>query len=263
MKRAVNQQGGYGADEISGSRRLIFGRRPVIEAMRAGRSIDRLYSLLNAEKPGDLHEIVARARERTIEVELVPKHVINRLAGGSNHQGVVAVLEEFPYSALFDILPDRIDTPSILLALDSIQDPHNFGSLTRTAEAIGIDGVLVPKHRSVGVTPGAVRASAGAVEHLKVARVTNLPRSLRKLKTSGYWIVGLNEAGEHLYDEVDYADRIVMVVGSEGRGLSQVVSRECDMVVRLPMAGRVRSLNAAVAGSIVLYQLFRKKKRHR
>ena len=227
--------------------------------MRAGRTIDWLYASLAADKPGDLREIVVEARKRLIDVQQVPKHVLNRLAGGSNHQGVVAVLDEFPFSDLFEIVPAGQGKSSILLALDSIQDPQNFGSLTRTAEAIGVDGVVIPRHRNVAVTPGAVRASAGAIEHLKVARVTNLARSLRQLKESGYWVVGLSEAGEQVYDRLDYAERVVVVIGSEGKGLSPVVSRECDFLVRVPMAGRIGSLNAAVAGSIVLYHLFRQR----
>lgn len=243
--------------EISPSKRVVFGRRPVAETIRAGRLIDWLYVSLAADKPGDLRELVVDARKRLIDVQQVPKHVLNRLAGGSNHQGVVAVLDEFPYCDLFDLVPAGKGNSSLLLALDSVQDPQNFGSLVRTAEAVGIDGVVIPKHRNVGVTPGAVRASAGAIEHLKVARVTNLARSLRQLKESGYWIVGLSEAGKQVYDRIEYPERVVVVIGSEGSGLSQVVSRECDFLVRVPMAGRIRSLNAAVAGSIVLYHLFR------
>ena len=257
--RPHDRTGTSNAIEIPSSKRVIFSRRPVIEAMRAGRSIDWLYVSLTADKSGDLREIVVEARKRLIEVEQVPKHVLNRLAGGSNHQGVVAVLDEFPYCDLLEIVPAHPDSPSILLALDSIQDPQNFGSLTRTAEAIGVDGVVIPKHRNVAVTPGAVRASAGAVEHLKVARVTNLARSLRQLKESGYWVVGLSEAGEQIYDRFDYPKRVVTVIGSEGSGLSSVISRECDFLVRVPMAGRIGSLNAAVAGSIVLYHLFRQR----
>ena len=256
---AVDRTGGSNSIEIPPSKRVISGRRPVAEAMRAGRSVDWLYVSLVADKPGDLREIIVEARKHLIDVEQVPKHVLNRLAGGSNHQGVVAVLDEFPYCDLFDIVPARSDRSSILLALDSVQDPHNFGSLTRTAEAIGVDGVIIPKHRNVAVTPGAVRASAGAIEHLKVARVTNLARSLRQLKESGYWVVGLSEAGEQVYDRVDYPKRVVTVIGSEGSGLSPVISRECDFLVRVPMAGRIASLNAAVAGSIVLYHLFRQR----
>lgn len=255
--RPADRAGESNRIEISPSKRVVFGRRPVVETIRAGRSIDWLYVSPAADKPGDLREIVVEARKRLIDVEQLPKHVLNRLAGGSNHQGVVAVLDEFPYCDLFDIVPAGQGEPSILLALDSIQDPHNFGSLTRTAEAIGIDGVVIPKHRNVAVTPGAVRASAGAVEHLKVARVTNLARSLRQLKESGYWIIGLSEAGDQVYDRIKYPERVVMVIGSEGSGLSPVISRECDFLVRVPMAGRIRSLNAAVAGSIVLYHLFR------
>lgn len=235
----------------------MFGRRPVAETMRAGRLIDWLYVSLAADKPGDLRELAVDARKRLIDVQQVPKHVLNRLAGGSNHQGVVAVLDEFPYCDLFDLVPAGKGNSSLILALDSVQDPQNFGSLVRTAEAVGIGGVVIPKHRNVGVTPGAVRASAGAIEHLKVARVTNLARSLRLLKESGFWIVGLSEAGKQVYDRIEYPERVVVVIGSEGSGLSQVVSRECDFLVRVPMAGRIRSLNAAVAGSIVLYHLFR------
>ena len=257
--RPVDQTGRSSPIEIPPSKRVIFGRRPVVEAMRAGRTIDWLYVSLAANRHDELREIVVEARKRLTDVEQVPKHVLNRLAGGSNHQGVVAVLDEFPYCDLFEIVPAGPGLASTLLALDSIQDPHNFGSLARTAEAVGIDGVVIPKHRNVAVTPGAVRASAGAVEHLKVARVTNLARSLRQLKKSGYWIVGLSEAGEQVYDRVDYPKRVVMVIGSEGSGLSPVVSREGDFLVRVPMAGRIGSLNAAVAGSIVLYHLFRQR----
>jgi 23S rRNA (guanosine2251-2'-O)-methyltransferase len=174
-----------------------------------------------------------------------------------HHQGVVAEADTFKYSHLDDLL--QTEAP-LLLALDSLQDPQNFGTLLRTAQAVQVDGVLLPEHRAVTVTPAVSNASAGAVEHLRVARVTNLARTLRDLKRHRIWIYGLSLQADDPYWSVDFRGGTVLVVGSEGPGLGRLVAETCDALVRIPMApGSVQSLNASVAGSLVLYEAFRQR----
>jgi 23S rRNA (guanosine2251-2'-O)-methyltransferase len=177
-----------------------------------------------------------------------------------SHQGVVAEMSEFRYADVDEILARAIqrDEYPLVLALDRIQDVHNLGALIRTAEAVGAHGVIIPQRRAAGVTPAVYKSSAGAVAHLLVARVTNLVRTLKQLQEAGLWIVGLDVGADRDYDEVDWAMPLCLVVGSEGEGLGRLVRETCDFLVRLPMRGRVESLNAAVAGSIVLYTAWRR-----
>jgi len=184
---------------------------------------------------------------------------LDRLAGGANHQGVVAAAAEFRYVAWEDLLARAalVGEPALLLVLDHLTDPQNFGTLLRTAEAVGVHGIIIPRERAVGITPAVVKASAGAVAHLPIAQVVNLPRTLDALKKQGVWVIGLDAGGPQMYDEVDYNIPLALVVGSEDRGLSRLVREKCDLLVKLPMRGKVESLNAAVAGSIVLYEIWR------
>ena len=204
-----------------------------------------------------MDHLVAEARTRRIPFEIHDRHDLDRRAG-DHHQGVVAEAEPFTY-AHFDDLLDRGDSP-LLLALDSLQDPQNFGTLLRTALAVGTHGVLVPEHRAVGVTPAVSNASAGAVEHLRVARVTNLARALGQLKSRGVWVYGLAVEAAQPYWETDLHGPLALVVGSEGSGLGRLVRETCDGLVHIPMLpGSIESLNASVAGSLVLYEAFRQR----
>ena len=240
---------------------LIWGRHPVLEALRAGRPIDRIYLAQGSRPIGIVGEILRLGDERGVRVQWVDRRALDRMSDGANHQGVVADAASYQYRTLEDLTTRGGPAPGLpfLLALDSLEDPQNFGTLLRSADAAGVDGVVIPLHRSVGVTPAVEKASAGAVEYLAVARVTNLARSLGELKRQGYWIVGLDSKGTVAYDRFAVDVPLVLVVGAEGRGLGRLVAETCDVLVRLPMHGHVESLNAAVAGSIVVYDVLRRR----
>jgi 23S rRNA (guanosine2251-2'-O)-methyltransferase len=240
---------------------LLYGRNSVLEALRAGRAIRRV---LLADGAHGLDILVAEARRRRIPFEIHDRRELDRRAG-DHHQGVVAEAEPFSYAHPDDLLAAAADRgePPLLLALDSLQDPQNFGTLLRTAQAVGTHGVLVPEHRAVGVTPAVSNASAGAVEHLRVARVTNLARALGQLKSRGVWVYGLSVDAEADHWDVDLSGPLALVVGSEGSGVGRLVRETCDVLVRIPMAeGAIQSLNASVAGSLVLYEAFRRRRGH-
>jgi 23S rRNA (guanosine2251-2'-O)-methyltransferase len=183
------------------------------------------------------------------------------MSDGANHQGVVAEVAEYRYQSLDDLLRRGRAAAGypLILALDALEDPQNFGTLLRTADAVGATGTLIPLHRAAGVTPAVLKSSAGAAEYLPIARVTNLTRALEELKRQGYWVVGLDAQGRGYYDRFPVDSPLVLVVGAEGKGLGRLVRETCDLLVRLPMVGHVGSLNAAVAGSIVLYDVFRRR----
>ncbi len=240
---------------------LIWGRHPALEALRAGRPVDRIFVAQGARVTGIVAEILRLAAERGVQVQWIDRRALDRMSGGANHQGVVADVAGYRYWTL-DELTARTEEKTgrpFLLALDALEDPQNFGTLLRSADAAGLDGVVIPLHRSVGVTPAVEKASAGAVEYLAIARVTNLARSLGELKRRGYWIVGLDARGAVEYDHFAVDVPLVLVVGSEGRGLGRLVAETCDVLVRLPMRGHVESLNAAVAGSVVIYDVQRRR----
>lgn len=236
---------------------LIYGRHPVLEALRGDQAIDRILLAQGTQAKGPIGEILERARAQNIAVEWVDRPHLDQMA--RSHQGVVAQVPTFEYATVDDMLAlaQRRHERPLLLALDQVQDVHNLGSLIRTAEAVGAHGVIIPKRRAAGVTPAVHKASAGAVMHLPVAQVTNLVRTLKRLQDEGLWMVGLDVAGDRDYDDLDWAMSTAIVVGSEGSGLSRLVRDTCDFLVKLPMRGQIDSLNAAVAGSIVLYAAWR------
>lgn len=236
----------------------IFGRQPVLELLRAGRKIGKLLVAEGAEG-GGLKVILALAREQGVPIQRVPRHQLNRQVDGANHQGVVAHVSPFGYvglEELFQRASERNEMPFFLL-LDGLKDPHNLGSILRTADATGVHGVIIPKRRSVGITPIVAKTSAGAVEHVPVARVTNLGRTIDQLKKEGLWVVGSDGEAEQKYDEIDYTVPLLLVIGSEGEGISQLIKRKCDFLASLPMKGKVTSLNASVAASLFMYEVLR------
>ena len=240
---------------------LIYGRNPVVEALRAGNEVDKIYVAAGIGEVPVIEEIKRRARAARVPIQQIDRRALDRMTDGGVHQGVVAEVADFGYVTLDDLLAraGEANEPPLLLLLDSIQDPHNLGALMRTAEAVGAHGVVIPKHRAAGITPTVVKASAGAAEYLPVAQVTNLARAIDDLKKQGVWIAGLDAAGTKAYDEVDWKGPMAIVVGAEGAGLGRIIAERCDFLVRLPMRGHVDSLNAAVAGSIVLYHAWRKR----
>lgn len=238
----------------------VYGRWPVLEALRAGHA-ERVYMARESRDAPVLREIHEAARAANVPVQAVPRAELDRLLAHRNHQGVAAAQRRFDYATL-DAITQRADAaaePGLILALDGVQDPGNVGSLLRSADGAGVHGVVLPLHRAAGVTPVVIRASAGAAEHLPIAQETNLTRVLERLKRAGYWAVGLDQEGALPYARLDAARPLVVVVGGEGKGLTRLVRETCDMVVRLPMYGRVESLNAAVAGAILLYEIRRQR----
>ena len=224
------------------------------EALRAGRR--HLRRVLIARDTHGLEPLAKLAQSHRVPLVSVERRELDRLVGG-HHQGVVAEADPFPYAHLEDLLAEK----PLILALDSLQDPQNFGSLLRTALAVEASGVVIPEHRAVAVTPAVSNASAGAVEHLRIARVTNIARSLRELKQHAIWVYGLAVEAKQPYWEMDMNGPVALVVGSESNGLGRLVAETCDALVNIPMApGRIQSLNASVAGSLVLYEAFRQRR---
>ena len=236
----------------------VEGRRAVLESLRARRDIERLIMLENSELGPQLREIVFLATEADIHIEAVSKRELESQSQTKKHQGVIAVVPDPRYHQPDDLLSlaDLKNEPVLLVMLDGIQDPHNLGAIARTAEAAGVHGLIIPERRAVGVTPGAMRASAGALEHMKVSKVGNLNRTVEKLKERGVLIVGLDAAGEVEYSQVDFTDPVLIVVGSEGKGLSRLMRENCDKIASIPMSGQLSSLNVSVSAAIVLYEAF-------
>jgi len=241
---------------------ILYGRNAVYEALRAGRR--RCESLLVAEgirESDTAAQILALAAERHVAIKRVNRRQLDDL-GPVNHQGIAAQTEAYPYvepEAMLDLARQRNEPPFLLL-LDCLQDPQNLGTLLRTAEVVAVHGVAIPRHRAAEITPAVSNASAGAVEHLLVAQVTNLVRTMEELKEQSVWIVGLENLSEAQdYRAVDLSMPLALVVGSEGKGLSRLVRERCDLWIKLPMRGRISSLNAAVAGSIALYEIWRQR----
>ena len=245
-----------------GVRETIYGRNAVCECLRAGRR--RVYRLLLAQgvkETGPVTEIVTLAHQAGVAIETVERAALDRI-GPVNHQGIAAEVSAYPYTNLEEILTqaEKRDELPFLLLLDCLEDPQNLGTLLRTADVVGVHGVVIPKRRAVGITPAAANASAGATEHLRVTRVTNLARTIEKLKERGVWVVGLEDRPPaRLYSQFDLNGPLALVVGSEGRGMRRLTLESCDVVIRLPMRGHIGSLNAAVAGSIALYEAWRQR----
>ena len=241
---------------------LVYGRRPVLEALRSGVQVYEILLAAGAQPHGTLATILRLAEERGVPIRRVEKARLDALV--RHHQGVVAYVEAFKYAELETCLElaARRGEPALLLALDEIQDVQNMGTLIRTAEAVGAHGVLLPRHRTAPITPAVRKASAGAVEHIPIVQVVNLHQALMRLKQADVWIVGLDMAGDQPYDAMDWTLPCTIVVGSEGHGLRRLIRETCDFLVCLPMRGRIASLNAAVAGSIVLYTAWRYRMAH-
>lgn len=241
----------------------VYGRNPVLEALRAGRPLNKIL-VARGERHGSLRQVTALARERQVPLVYADPRELDALVGGAHHQGVVALAAPRQYAEVEDILAlahERGEDP-LIAVLDGIEDPQNLGSLIRTAEAAGAHGIVIPKRRAVGLTETAVRVAAGAAEYLPVARVSNISQTLAALKEAGCWVVGGDMAAEKTVYEQDLRGPIVLVIGSEGKGISRLVKERCDFLVRLPLRGRVGSLNAAVAGALLIYEVLRQRGAH-
>jgi len=238
----------------------IEGRNPILEALKAGREINKML-VAKGSREGSIREILALAREAGVIVQEVDRSRLDSLAAGRSHQGVIAMVAAHAYVEVDEILEraSRAGQDPLVLVLDGIEDPQNLGSLLRTADAAGVHGVIIPERRAVGLTETVAKVSAGAIEHVPVARVTNINRTIEELKERGLWVVGTHQDGKELYHQAKLTGPLVVVIGGEGKGLSRTVAEKCDFMVRLPMVGQVTSLNAAIAGAIVVYEIRRQR----
>ncbi|WP_459503694.1 23S rRNA (guanosine(2251)-2'-O)-methyltransferase RlmB [Bacillus sp. C1] len=241
------------------SSEYIIGRNPVIEALRSGRDINKIWIAEGAAK-GQVQIVLALAKENKIILQHAPKKKLDQLVEG-NHQGVIAQVAAYQYAELedlFEVAAKRNEEPFFLI-LDEIEDPHNLGSIMRTADATGAHGIIIPKRRAVGLTASVAKASTGAIEYIPVARVTNLSRTIDELKERGLWIAGTDAKGKTDYRNLDGSMPIGLVIGSEGKGMSRIIGEKCDFLITLPMVGKVTSLNASVAASLLMYEVYRKR----
>lgn len=232
----------------------IEGKNAVMEALKNKEKLDKLFVVKDSRDAG-LKKIIAMAKEGDCVIKYTDKSKLDQLSESSNHQGVIAQTAEYEYADLNEVLDDlqRRDQKGFLLILDEIEDPHNLGALIRSAEGAGASAVIIPKRRSATVNATVGKTSAGAVSHMKIARVTNLAQTMDELKKRNYWIYGLDMDGAS-YFETELSGNIALVVGNEGRGLGRLVKEKCDFIVSIPMMGKIQSLNASVAGSIVLFE---------
>jgi|SRR5579859_2668237 len=239
---------------------VIYGIHVVAEALRArSRSLDHV-EVASERHDQRLQAVIDLAREHGVSVRFVPRDQLDRLARSKSHQGAVAVVSGKSYSELDEILGAKKGTHNFILALDGVEDPHNLGAIIRTADGAGVDGLVIPERRAVGVNATVAKASAGASEHVRVARVVNLARALDELKERNIWIVGLDERGQSTYDKIDYNMDCAVVLGAEGHGLHDLIRKKCDYLVSIPMMGRISSLNVSVAGAVVMYEAARQRR---
>jgi 23S rRNA (guanosine2251-2'-O)-methyltransferase len=240
---------------------MIAGKHPVLEALRSGREINKIWIADGAQKTLT-QPIVAEAKKFGIVVQFVDKRKLDSLTPGVTHQGVVAQAAAFAYVEVEEILErakQKDEIPFILL-LDEIEDPHNLGSILRTAECTGVHGVIIPKRRSAGLTATVLKTSAGAAEHVPVARVTNLAQTIDKLKEAGVWVAGTDlEAKQDVY-KMKFDMPLVVVIGNESKGMGRLIKEKCDFLVKLPMLGQLNSLNASVAAGVLMYEVVRQRR---
>lgn len=245
---------------------VLYGLHPVEEALKAGRR--RFDHVVVARERQDerLTRLVSECREAGVQVRSEAREQLTQLAGTSAHQGIVALVRSQEFLAVEDLFQSasgKGGASRLILALDGIEDPQNLGALLRVADGAGVDGILLTERRSAPLSPAAVKASAGAAEHLRIARVVNLVRALEDLKRRNLWVIGLDERGGTDYDQFDLTGNCVLVLGREGAGLHDLVRRTCDYLLRIPMAGGVSSLNVSAAGAVVLYEAFRQRRQAR
>lgn len=236
---------------------MVYGRNAVLELLKAGRDINKIF-VERGEKHGSVKEIMAKAREAGIVIAEVEKAKLERMTS-ENHQGVIAIVPPFDYCELEDILDfakEKGEEPFVIL-LDGIEDPHNLGAIIRTAETAGVHGIIIPKRRSASVNSTVSKVSAGAVTYMKVARVNNLNDAIRNLKEAGLWVIGTDGEAKEFYNQLDLTGPIALVIGSEGFGMSRLVKENCDGLVKIPMKGKITSLNASVAAGIMMYEVVR------
>ena len=239
---------------------IIIGRNSIREALRVERSIDTIY-ISKGSHIGAINEIIKKAKEKDILIKQIAQQKMDFMCNSKNHQGIIAIVAQYSYSTIDDILlnaEEKGELPFIVVA-DQIEDPHNLGAIIRTAECAGAHGIIIPKRRSAGLTYAVNKASAGALEYMPIARVTNVASTLDELKKKSIWIYGADITGSN-WCETNLKGAIALVIGSEGYGISKLVREKCDFIVSLPMMGNINSLNASVAAGILMYEICRQRK---
>ena len=238
----------------------VEGRNSVLELLESGRDINKIY-IQAGEKHGSIYKIIAMAKERKVLISEIDKNKMKQMAETENYQGVIAIVPPFEYAEVEDILQEaknKNEDPFIII-LDGIEDVHNLGSIIRTAETAGAHGIIIPKRRAAAVNATVNKVSAGAVEHVKIARVNNLNETIRDLKEQGLWICGTDMDTNKYYYNQDLTGSLAIVIGSEGYGMSKLVKENCDFLVKIPMKGKITSLNASVSAGIVMYESVRQR----
>ena len=238
----------------------VEGRNSVLELLESGKDINKIY-ITRGERHGSINKIIAKAKERKIIIVEKDRRQMQEIAQTENYQGVIAIVPPFEYCEIEDMLEEaknKNEDPFILI-LDGIEDPHNLGSIIRTAETAGVHGIIIPKRRAVSVNSTVNKVSAGAVEHMKIARVTNITDAINELKEQGLWICGTDINTDKYYYNQDLTGPLGIVIGNEGQGISQKVKNNCDFLVKIPMKGKVTSLNASVSTGIIIYEVVRQK----
>ena len=240
----------------------VEGRNSVLELLESGKDINKLY-ISDGEKHGSIHKIIALAKERKVVINKVDKYKLDKMSQTENHQGVIAIVPPYEYCDVDDILElaKSKNEKAFILILDGIEDPHNLGSIIRTAETAGVHGIIIPKRRAAAVNSTVSKVSAGAVEHMKIARVNNINETIKYLKENDIWVCGTDMNTDTYYYEQDYKMPIAIVIGSEGFGMSRLVKENCDFLVKIPMKGKITSLNASVSAGIVMYEVVKQREK--
>lgn len=239
----------------------IEGRNSVIELLKSGKDINKLY-IQKGDRHGSINEIIKLAKKNKVLIAEIDKSKIDKMAQTNNHQGVIAIVPPYEYCEVDDILMEaknRQEDPFILI-LDGIEDVHNLGSIIRTAECSGVHGIIIPKRRSASVNSTVNKTSSGAVQYMKIARVNNLNDTIKYLKEKNVWIYGTDITANSYYDEQDYSGGVGIVIGSEGFGMSRLVKEHCDFLIKIPMKGKINSLNASVSAAIVMYEVMKQRR---
>ncbi|MGL4741406.1 MAG: 23S rRNA (guanosine(2251)-2'-O)-methyltransferase RlmB [Sarcina sp.] len=238
---------------------LVEGRNAVIELLKSGRTTIEQIFIANGKIEGSITKIIALAKEQKVMIKEVDRKKLDSLSETNAHQGVIAQITPFKYSEVEDILEyaqSRDEKPFIII-LDELEDPHNLGSIVRTAELCGVHGIIIPKRRNVGVTGTVYKTAAGAIEHMKIAKVTNINNEIDKLKAKGVWIYGSDIRGKEFSYNVNFSGACALIIGNEGKGMSKLTAKKCDLLVKIPMVGKINSLNASVAGGIMMYEVMK------
>lgn len=245
--------------QISGREDLVEGRNAVIELLKSGRTTVEQIFIASGKTEGSITKVIGLAKDKNIIMKEVDRKKLDSMSETGAHQGVIAQITPFEYSQVDDILAyaEKKGQQPFIVILDELEDPHNLGSIVRTAELCGVHGIIIPKRRNVGVTATVYKTAAGAIEHMRIAKVTNVNNEIDKLKAKGVWVYGADIRGEGYSYDTDFSGACALIIGNEGRGMSKLTAKKCDKLVKIPMVGKINSLNASVAGGIMMYEVLK------